>query len=304
MTLLKKNIASVFKGKESKIDLVLICLFAQGHVLLEDVPGVGKTTLAHCLAASIDAQFQRIQFTPDLLPSDILGVSIFNPKEHLFEFQAGPLFTNILLADEINRATPRTQSSLLEAMNEQQVTLDGKTYPLASPFMVIATQNPYEYEGTYPLPESQLDRFLMRFHLGYPSREEERQILKTSPQLQHKKLQPVLSQSDVVQIQSLIQQIPLQEPILNYLLDLAEKTRQNDKIQLGVSPRGVLALSRAIQARAFLTQRDYVLPDDIKALVLAVWAHRIRLKNASSFRDSEQEEKVLSPLLESVSVPL
>ncbi|MEK7485151.1 MAG: MoxR family ATPase [Planctomycetota bacterium] len=299
---LKTNIETVFKGKSEKVDLLLICLLAGGHALLEDVPGVGKTTLAKTLALSLEAKFQRIQFTPDLLPSDVLGVSIYRQDKECFQFQRGPLFANIVLADEINRTTPRTQSSLLEAMNELQVTADGTTYTLPRPFMVLATQNPYEYEGTYPLPESQLDRFLLRFCLGYPAREEERLLISGSPQISV--LKPVLTCQEVLHIQDKVQQVQMTPPLVTYLLDLAERTRKFDKIQIGVSPRGVILLSRAAKAKAFLHARDYCLPDDIKSLVVSAWSHRILPKNSMGRRDSHQEESLMTQILDSVPVPI
>lgn len=302
VTALKTNIESVFKGKSEKVDLLLICLLAGGHALLEDVPGVGKTTLAKTLALSLEGKFQRIQFTPDLLPSDVLGVSIYHQKQERFQFQPGPLFANVVLADEINRTTPRTQSSLLEAMNELQVTADGTTYILPRPFIVLATQNPYEYEGTYPLPESQLDRFLLRFRLGYPSREEESLLITDAPQVSQ--LKPVLTCQEVLEIQEKVQKIHMHPRLVSYLLDLAERTRKFDKIQIGVSPRGVLLLSRAAKARAFLHSRDYCIPDDIKNLVISAWSHRVLPKNSHIRRDLHQEESLMMQVIDSVSVPI
>lgn len=302
---LRSNIETVFQGKADKVELLLICLLASGHALLEDVPGVGKTTLAKSLALSLDAQFQRVQFTPDLLPSDVLGVSIYQQEKSSFQFLPGPIFTNILLADEINRTTPRTQSSLLEAMSELQVTIDGTTYPLPQPFMVVATQNPFESEGTYPLPESQLDRFLIRFRLGYPNREEERAILLSQAQQNPlETLKPVLTRDFLLQIQKKVREISLSPILTDYLLELADRTRQSEKIQVGVSPRGVLLLTRAAKARAFLYQRDYCIPDDIKALLLPVWSHRILVKSSLSQKNSFHEEQILSQLIQSVPVPV
>ncbi|MGL6075497.1 MAG: AAA family ATPase [Fimbriiglobus sp.] len=276
---LRENIASVFLGKPELIRLALVALLADGHLLLEDVPGVGKTLLGKAIAKSLDCAFHRVQFTPDLLPSDLIGTSIFNQQNQQFSFQPGPLFTQILLADEINRATPRTQSALLEAMSEKQVTVDGTTRKLGRPFLVLATQNPYEFEGTYPLPESQLDRFLVRLKVGYPTRESERMILK-----QHRagepvdSLQHVFSSHELQQLQDFTRQVRVEDSVSEYILDLIQATRDHPEINLGASTRAALAYYRAVQAYAVLQGRNYVLPDDVKVLAEAVLAHRILTK--------------------------
>jgi MoxR-like ATPase len=273
---LSANIGQVFLGKPEVIRLVLVALLADGHLLLEDVPGVGKTLLAKALSKSLACKFSRIQFTPDLLPSDLLGVTIYREQTGQFLFQPGPVFTEILLADEINRATPRTQSALLEAMSERQVTVDGETRRLGPPFLVVATQNPHEFEGTYPLPESQVDRFLLRLKVGYPSREAERAILT-----QHRAGEPVdgvtavLGPRDILALQMFTREVRVDPAIAEYILDLVEATRNNPEIVLGASTRATLALYRASQAMAVTAGRDYVVPDDVKGLAEAVMAHRL-----------------------------
>ena len=273
---LRHNIEGVFLGKPEAVQLVLVGLLAQGHVLIEDVPGVGKTVLARSLARSLNCSFRRIQFTPDLLPSDILGVSVYDQQSGEFVFKRGPIFANIVLADEINRTTPRTQSSLLEAMNDFQVSVDGRTYPLDPPFMVLATQNPYEYEGTYLLPESQLDRFLMRITIGYPDREAERRVLDTrrlaDPLVS---LEATLSASDVLALQASTREVTVADELADYVLAIAAETRRVESLLAGVSPRGSLSLYRAAQAKALTEGRDYVVPDDVKGLAVPVLAHRI-----------------------------
>jgi MoxR-like ATPase len=304
---LHRAIARIILGKEEAIQLALITLLARGHLLIEDVPGVGKTTLAQALAKSFHCSFQRIQFTSDLLPSDVLGVSVYNPEAREFEFRSGPIFANVVLADEINRTTPRTQSALLEAMNEAQVTVDGKTLPLPQPFLVIATQNPIEHHGTYPLPESQLDRFLMRIKMGYPSLETEREILRrraTADPLEA--LEQIADVHDVLAMQEAVALVKVDTSLHDYALDIVNRTRTTDQLALGVSPRGTLMLQRAAQARAYLDGRDYCLPDDFKALAVAVFAHRVvaSSRHASAQKKSESTESVLREIVDSVPVPL
>lgn len=300
------NIERVIKGKGTVIELAVTALLARGHLLIEDVPGVGKTTLAHSLARSLDCSFKRIQFTSDLLPSDIVGVSVFHQQKQTFEFRPGPIFANIVLADEINRTTPKTQSSLLEAMNDAQVSVDSFTYPLPQPFMVIATQNPVEYHGTFPLPESQLDRFLLRIRIGYPDTEEERKILERQ-QLLHPadELQPVLTVQEVLDLQNAVEKVRLDDSLMDYLLGIISATRQNELLALGASTRGAMALHKAAKALALVRNRDYCLPDDIKDLTAAVLSHRVML-NASqgSGVRFEEAERIIEDIVESVQVPL
>ena len=301
------NVARVIKGKPLVIEMTVVALLARGHLLLEDVPGVGKTTLAHSLARSLDCSFKRIQFTSDLLPSDIVGVSIFNRQKQTFEFMPGPIFANIVLADEINRTTPKTQSSLLEAMSEAQISVDNQTYPLRPPFMVIATQNPAEYHGTFPLPESQLDRFLMRLRLGYPSPEEEKKVLDRSQSFHPSEdLQPMLSAQDVVDLQAQVDKVLMEESLMEYLLSIVQTTRQTELLSLGVSTRGALALSRAAKALALVRGRTYCLPDDIKELAPTVLSHRIMVARTQGIRQRsfEQAERIILDLVESVPVPM
>jgi MoxR-like ATPase len=307
---LQRSIARAIYGKEEAIQLSLITLLARGHLLIEDVPGVGKTTLAQALAKSFHCTFQRIQFTSDLLPSDVLGVSVYNPESREFEFRSGPIFANVVLADEINRTTPRTQSALLEAMNEAQVSIDGKTMALPQPFLVIATQNPVEHHGTYPLPESQLDRFLMRIKMGYPSPETEREILRKRVGVRGENpldnLEPVADVSEVLTMQDEVAHIKVDSTLHDYALEIVNRTRNSDLLALGVSPRGTLMLQRAAQARAFLDGRDYCLPDDFKKLAVPVFSHRVvaSSRHASLQKKSETTESVLRDIVESVPVPL
>ncbi len=304
---LQRSISRVIYGKDEVIQMALVTLLARGHLLIEDVPGTGKTTLAHALAKSFHCSFHRIQFTSDLLPSDVIGVSVYNPESRDFEFRQGPIFANVVLADEINRTTPRTQSALLEAMNEAQVTIDGRTLPLPLPFLVIATQNPVEHHGTYPLPESQLDRFLMRVKMGYPSHETEREILRASiAEDPVRALEPVADVSDVIAMQEQVTQVKVDASLQDYALDIVNRTRQSDQLSLGVSPRGTLMLQRAAQALAFLEGREFCLPDDFKRLAVAVFSHRVvsSVRHASLQKKAETTENVLREIVESVRVPL
>ncbi|MCR4399137.1 MAG: MoxR family ATPase [Firmicutes bacterium] len=301
---LKANIAKAFVGKEETVELILVALLADGHVLLEDVPGIGKTTLAKALAGSIDCSFQRIQFTPDLLPSDVTGLNFFNQKTGEFEFRPGPIMANIVLADEINRATPRTQSSLLEAMGERQATVDGVTRKLPQPFMVLATENPIEMEGTYPLPEAQMDRFLMRVRLGYPEREYEMEVIRRFGAADPlSALSAVVSPEQVVELQRAAGGVRISDAVMGYLVDVVRATRCHPSARLGGSPRASLALSRCAKALALLQGRDFVLPDDIKRLAEPVLAHRLLLK-AQSRLLSCTAERVVGEALDAVPVPV
>jgi MoxR-like ATPase len=304
---LARSIGRVVKGKEDVIQLALVTLLARGHLLIEDVPGVGKTTLAQALARSFHCSFQRIQFTSDMLPSDVIGVSLFNPAAQEFEFKPGPIFANIIVADEINRTTPKTQSALLEAMNESQITVDNRTHPLPRPFLVLATQNPIEHHGTYPLPESQLDRFLMRIRMGYPARASEKEILRNhSATASADQIAALMDAADVLAMQETVAQVKVEESLLDYALEIVERTRQTEQLSLGVSPRGAVMLHRAAQARAFLEGRDYCLPDDFKRLIVPVFAHRVVVSSryVSTQKKSEQAEAILREILETVRVPL
>jgi len=302
---LHRNIASVVLGKDDAVRRVLIALLAKGHVLLEDVPGVGKTVLSRALAKSIDGAFSRIQLTPDLLPSDILGVSVYDNRTGEFHFRRGPIFAHLVLVDEINRTTPRTQSALLEAMNEAQVSADGHTYDLGPPFMVIATQNPYEFEGTYFLPENQLDRFMLRVRMGYPEREAEREILRHQPgRTALARLSPVITTAEIVDLQSRVLEIRVEDGILDYILAIAEATRRHEDLVIGLSPRGTLALVQAARASALMDGREYVEPDDVKSLAVGVCAHRLITRALTHDGPSSAGEAIFSRILETVAVPV
>jgi MoxR-like ATPase len=300
---LRQNLESVVCGKRDTIELLLCCLAANGHALLEDIPGTGKTTLAKTLAISTGCVFSRVQFTPDLLPSDIVGSSILNSVDGTFKFNRGPVFANVLLADEINRASPRTQSALLEAMGEQQVTVDGKTYPLKSPFLCIATQNPVEFHGTYPLPEAQLDRFMVRLTLGYVAVEEELEILKAQ-RSGHPldRLAAVAEPTSIVEVQSAVEQVRIEESVLRYLLSLVTATRNHPSIKLGVSTRGSLQFTRIVRAMALVRGREYVLPEDVKRLAEPVLAHRLVLDSRAKHAGTDKAA-LIAELADKISVP-
>lgn len=296
------NVSRVIVGKEDAIKLVLCAILARGHILLEDVPGTGKTVMAKSLAKSLDADFARIQFTPDLLPTDVTGLSIWDAKVGEFTFKPGPVFTNILLADEINRATPRTQSALLECMEERQVTESGVTRKLAEPFLVVATQNPVEIQGTFPLPEAQLDRFLVRLKMGYPDTQGAMQILRRFiSQSPLEELQPVVKREEIVEAQKALKDVEASTPVMAYITALCERTRQFEQVQLGVSPRGMLALLRASQAHALVEGRDFVTPDDVRAMAEPVLAHRIVVRGM--YGRSGQGELIVAEALKSTPVP-
>ena len=301
---LRTSIDRVFLGKPDTVTQVLVGLISRGHLLIEDVPGVGKTVLARALARSLDLSFSRIQLTPDLLPSDIIGVSIYDAKTGGFEFKRGPIFAHVILADEINRTTPRTQSALLEAMNEAQVSVDGHSIRLEQPFLVIATQNPFEYEGTYFLPENQLDRFALRIRVGYPDRKVEARIIREDPsKALLESLRPVMEGDDLIAIQDRVGEIRVDDRLLEYALDLVEVTRGHEYLEVGVSPRGTLALIRASQATAMLAGRDYVVPDDVKSLFLPVCAHRVMTKSYLHEGHTLSPEQILAEVLQKVVVP-
>ena|SRR2546422_626473 len=304
---LQRAIETVIRGKPESVRLAIVTLIAGGHLLVEDVPGVGKTTLAHALARALHCTFQRVQFTSDLLPSDVIGLSIYNQHTGVFEWKPGPVFANVVLADEINRTTPKTQSALLEAMAERQVTVEGITHPLPSPFIVLATQNPIEHHGTYPLPESQLDRFMLRLRIGYPEVIAEKQMLRDREYNDPlETLGPVMSAAEVLELQESVSAVSVDDALVEYLMRIVSATRNSEMLDLGVSPRGTLALFRAAQALALTEERSYCIPDDIKRLVLPVFAHRILVSSrfSSSLRRSEEAEAVLMEIIKTVSVPL
>jgi MoxR-like ATPase len=304
---LQRAIEAVVRGKPEAVKLALICLLADGHLLIEDVPGVGKTTLAQTLARVFDCTFRRIQFTSDLLPSDILGVSVFDQVGQTFNFRKGPIFAHFILADEINRTTPKTQSALLEAMGEGRVSIDNHTHPLPRPFMVVATQNPIEHHGTYPLPESQLDRFLLRIKMGYPENDAEKEILRRQSHTPGvERVLPVMQAEDILEAQIQVSGVRVDESLLDYIMAIVEATRRTEFLLIGASPRGSLALRRAAQALAYYEGRDYCIPDDIKQLVLPVLAHRVVVssKYSSPYKRSEQAEAILAEILRSIEIPL
>lgn len=304
---LQDAIELVIRGKSETVKFALIALLAKGHLLIEDVPGIGKTTLANALARALELSFHRIQFTSDLLPSDVIGLSVFNQRSGDFEWKGGPIFSNIVLADEINRSTPKTQSALLEAMAEEQVTVEGVTRGLPLPFIVVATQNPSEHHGTYPLPESQLDRFMLRLHMGYPSLKDERRILRdreNKDPLQFVK--PVMTKADVVELQTKVTEVRFDELLLEYLLQIVDATRNSESLELGISPRGTLALFRSAQALALIEGRDFCIADDIKRLVVPCFAHRIIVNSRvrALHQRTREAEQILRDILQNVSVPI
>ena len=301
---LRENIAAVYMGNGVAIDRVVISLLARGHILIEDVPGVGKTVLASAVAKSVDGTFARVQCTPDLLPSDITGINVFNRTSSDFSFRPGPVFNNIVVADEINRTTPRTQSALLEAMSEGSVTIDGETRNLPSPFMVIATQNPYEFEGTYFLPENQLDRFLMRINLGYPSPNDESRVITQQPaRTSLQTLQPVMTTEEIIGAQELTDAIKLTDSLVEYIIALSTATRRAEDLQVGISTRGGLALAQVAKATALLSDRDYCIPEDIVSNVLAVCSHRIMSRTYMSDGDTSSTRRIMQQVLETVPSP-
>ncbi len=304
---LEQAVRTIIRGNDEVIRLALVAILARGHLLIEGVPGVGKTTLAHSLARALDCSFQRLQFTSDMLPTDVLGISVYSAVEQQFEFKPGPVFTNVLLADEINRTTPKTQSALLEAMNEGQVTLDGQSHPLPQPFLVIATQNPVEHHGTYPLPESQLDRFLLRVSMGYPKAASEREILRaTAGAARLDQVRPVATGADVLAMQEEVTRVKVEDSLVDYALEIVRRTRESDALSLGVSPRGSLMFYRAAQAMAFLDGRTFTTPADFKSLAVPVCSHRVvvNARYSSTLKRSEQAEAIVRDILQSVTVPV
>lgn len=302
---LRNNVCDVFLGRREVVDQLIVGLISGGHVLIEDVPGVGKTILARALAKSVECSCRRIQLTPDLLPSDLIGVSTYNERTREFEFQPGPIFANIVLADEINRTPPRTQSALLEAMNEGQVTVDGNTMILAQPFMVMATQNPFEFEGTYFLPENQLDRFALRIAVGYPSPEQESRIILEHPARRMlDELEPVMTAEDVIEFRRIVDQVVVEPALIDYTLQFVEATRKHSHLELGISPRGSQSLVRSAQAVALVEGRDYVVPDDIKRLAVPACAHRVVSRSFIDDRQASSTSHIISQLIEEIPVPI
>lgn len=307
INLLQAEIERVIRGKAEAVRLAIVTLLAGGHLLVEDVPGVGKTTLAHALARALDCTFQRIQFTSDLLPSDVIGLSVYDQTTTTFEWRQGPIFANVILADEINRTTPKTQSALLEAMAERHVTVEGVTHQLPQPFIVMATQNPIEHHGTYPLPESQVDRFMLRLRIGYPGLIDEKQMLRDREHGEPlDEVQTVMTAEEILELQRAVSEVTVDDAIVDYLMRIVAATRNSEMLDLGVSPRGTLSLFRAAQALALTEERNYCIPDDVKRLVIPVFAHRITVSSryASAMRRSEEAEAVLHEILKTVSVPL
>lgn len=303
---LEASLGAILRGKPDVVRLSIVCLLARGHLLIEDVPGVGKTTLAQALARSVSCSFHRLQFTSDMLPSDVLGVTIYNAHSESFEFKPGPIFSNFLLADEINRTTPKTQSGLLEAMNEDQVTIDGQSHALPRPFMVIATQNPVEHHGTYPLPESQLDRFLMRLRIGYPDSASERMILRESERRVPDVAVPMISAEEVLRLQDSIHRVRVEESLVDYMLAIVDRTRNHESLVLGVSPRAAQALFRAVQALALVEGREFAVPDDVKRLAVPTFAHRVVINTRTTLvpRRADAAERIIEEILTRVDVPL
>jgi MoxR-like ATPase len=301
---LRRNVTAVYLGNAQAVDRMILCLLARGHALIEDGPGVGKTVLANALARSVRGSFARIQCTPDLLPSDVTGVTVYHRETGAFDFRRGPIFANVVLADEVNRTTPRTQSAMLEAMSDATVSAEGQVFSLPQPFMVIATQNPYEFEGTYFLPENQLDRFLMRIHLGYPSPDDERRILSLQPaRTALKDLQPVMDAEEVLALQSETDRVRLDDSLANYVIAIAAATREHEELQVGLSPRGSLALAQAARASAILAGRDYCVPEDIVQNVLPVCAHRVIARSAMHAGDTQTTRRIMQRVLETVPSP-
>jgi len=304
---LHQSMETVIRGKPEAIRLSLVCLLAEGHLLIEDVPGVGKTTLAHTIARVLNCSFRRVQFTSDLLPSDIIGVSIFNSANRSFDFRKGPIFHNIVLADELNRTTPKTQSALLEAMNEGSISIDNNTYPLPRPFMVVATQNPIEHHGTYPLPESQLDRFMMRIKMGYPDKGAELDILRNQVHLRPPDtLRPAVQPEEILEAQADVEKVLVDDSLLDYIMAIVEATRRSKFLHVGVSPRGSLSLRKAAQALAYYEGREYCIPDDIKHLAIPVLTHRMIVNSSyvSPYKQNREAEDILNEILSNIPVPL